>query len=100
MANSSHKITVVSHSPHTLDVVYTAGSYCAGGNKWLIVMRLYCSVHHSSEKPVLKSNSKCELQFDWPLSALCVGKSEVRNKSIFLCWCLIYIYVHLGLLCY
>ena len=77
MANSSHKITMVSHSPHTLDVVYTAGASCAGGSTWLIVIRLYCSLHQSSEKPILKSAGNCEMQFDWPVSSLCISKTEV-----------------------
>lgn len=77
MTNSDHQITIISHSPHTLDVVYPSGVTCTSGNNWLAIIRMYCSAHHSSNRPTFRSNSNCEMQFDWPTSSLCISESEV-----------------------
>lgn len=78
MANANHRITLISRTPHTLDVVYPYGPTCDDGSNWLTVIRMYCSKHHSSNRPSFVSNSNCELVFDWPTSALCISDAEVR----------------------
>lgn len=67
----------MSHSPHTLDIVYPSGSSCSSGGTWSIIIRMYCSVRNSSSHPHWVSTTGCEIHFDWPTSILCVGQSEV-----------------------
>ena len=79
---ANHSLTVISHSPHTLDVVYPTGtktSHC----ELSATLRIYCSTTNSSDKPFLVSHDECELQFSWPTKFLCLEEVEVSENG---CW--------------
>ena len=68
----------MSHSPHVLDVVYSSGTTCEGGSKWTVIIRVRCSSADDFSRPKLQSTRGCEISFDWPTSALCIGQVEVN----------------------
>jgi hypothetical protein len=76
IAQSSHDITMVSHSPHVIDVVYPSGSVCAGTQSWTVTVHVHCSAVNTSSRPVLQSVTNCEMSFDWPTSSICINELE------------------------
>ena len=78
MSDANHSLTIVSHSPHALDVLYPTGESCGNHMTWTIKVHIYCSHKNNSKKPFVESSNGCELSFTWPTSALCLTEVEVQ----------------------
>ena len=77
MSDANHSLTIVSHSPHAVDVQYSSGESCDSQVTWTVNVHMYCSNHNNSDRPYLESTSGCEIRFTWPTSALCLTEIEV-----------------------
>ena len=79
MTDANHTLTLVSHSPHALDIQYTSGESCDGHVTWKVNLHIYCSNKNNSKQPYLESSSGCDIRFIWPTSTLCLTEVEVRK---------------------
>jgi len=76
IVKATHKLVITSHTPHTVEVVFTTGSPCGdGSNSWSATVGLQCSTRQSSTpNPVLVSSDNCLLDFVWQNSSFCLGE--------------------------
>ena len=73
LVKASHKIVIVSHAPHTFEVVFGSGAKCSEDTQWSAVVTLVCKWQGGTQHPVFVSDSDCTLRFLWKNSLFCDG---------------------------
>ena len=78
LVSATHKIVLTSHTPRTVEVVYTVGLPCHSLLRtWTAVVSLQCASRKSSTKmPVFQSSDDCRLDFVWQNASFCVGEES------------------------
>ncbi len=78
LVSATHKMVLTSHTPHTVEVVYTMGIPCHSPlQTWTAVVSLQCASRKSSTKmPIFKSADGCRLDFVWQNASFCVGEES------------------------
>ncbi len=84
LVEATHKIVLTSHTPHTVEVVFTKGKECVGSQKtWTAVVSLQCASRESSTKmPVFQSKDDCRLDFVWQNASFCVGEESCSVSDV------------------
>ena len=74
LVKAHHKIVIVSHAPHTFEVVYDKGAKCGDDSHWSALVTLVCKWKEGTNHPVFVSDSDCTLRFVWRSSLFCDGR--------------------------
>ena len=81
LVHARHKIVIVSHAPHTFEVVFDSGTVCGMDSQWTSVVTLVCKWQGGTEHPVFVSNSDCTLRFLWKSSLFCDGRETCAAED-------------------
>ena len=74
LVQARHKFVIVSHAPHTFEVMYDKGAKCSEDTQWMAVVTLVCKWRGGTNHPVFVSNDDCTLRFLWKSSLFCDGR--------------------------
>ncbi len=84
LVEATHKIVLTSHSPHTVEFVFSTGKVCGVSPKtWTAVVSLQCASRESSTvMPVFQSSEDCRLDFVWQNSSFCIGEKSCSVSDV------------------